>query len=184
MITRIEVHNYRCFPRLTIDLNRYHVLAGANGAGKTTLLDIPVLIGDLCQRGGIVAASLERQGSSRAPRAGALTDPLRKGQSDAIAFAVEAKLPSPVTDVLGEMSMARIGRPVPTHLRYELRVEITTHRTRVADEYLFLFPEGDDRPRAGAFPQGRSAAETNLANERWQALADRTAQAAEAEGSP
>lgn len=72
MITRIEAHNYRCFPQLAIDLDRYHILAGANGAGKTTLLDIPVLLGDLSQRGGVVAAFLERQGSGRAPRAGTL----------------------------------------------------------------------------------------------------------------
>jgi AAA15 family ATPase/GTPase len=37
VITRIEAHNYRCFPRFAVDLDRYHVLAGANGAGKTTL---------------------------------------------------------------------------------------------------------------------------------------------------
>ena len=38
MISRIEAHNYRCFPKLAIDLVP-RVLAGANGAGKTTLPD-------------------------------------------------------------------------------------------------------------------------------------------------
>ena len=47
---------------LVVDLDRYHVLAGANGAGKTTLLDIPVLIGDMLRRQRIVAAFLERAG--------------------------------------------------------------------------------------------------------------------------
>lgn len=50
MITRLEAHGYRCFPSLSVDLDRYHVLAGANGAGKTTLLDIPALIGDMLRR--------------------------------------------------------------------------------------------------------------------------------------
>jgi predicted ATPase len=43
VITRLEAHGYRCFPSLSIDLDRYHVLAGANGADNTTLLDIPCL---------------------------------------------------------------------------------------------------------------------------------------------
>jgi len=72
VITRIEAHNYRCFPRLVIDLDRYHVLAGANGAGKTTLLDIPVFIGELLRRRDLVGAVLERQDSGRAPRASTL----------------------------------------------------------------------------------------------------------------
>ena len=50
MISRIEPHNYRCFPKLAIDLDRCHVFAGANGAGKSTLLDVPVLIGDMLRR--------------------------------------------------------------------------------------------------------------------------------------
>jgi predicted ATP-dependent endonuclease of OLD family len=50
MIRRIEAHNYRCFPKLAIDLNCYHAFAGANGAGKGTLLDVPVLIGDMVPR--------------------------------------------------------------------------------------------------------------------------------------
>src|SRR5258707_9702561 len=61
VITRIEAHAYRCFPALDVDLDRYHVLAGANGAGKTTLLDIPVLIGDMLRRQRVVGAFLERQ---------------------------------------------------------------------------------------------------------------------------
>lgn len=61
MITRLEVYGYRCFSSLSVDLDRYHVLAGANGAGKTTLLDIPVLMGDMLRRQRIVGAFLERQ---------------------------------------------------------------------------------------------------------------------------
>ena len=173
MITRIEAHNYRCFPRLVIDLDRYHVLAGANGAGKTTLLDIPVFIGELLRRRDLVGAVLERQDSGRAPRASTLTDLLHNGQGDAIAFAFEARLPRFVTDVLGESSQARLGRPVPTHLRYELRLEITTREIRVADEYLFLFPEDGSRPAPGLFPQGRSVAPGALENDDWQSVIHR-----------
>jgi predicted ATP-binding protein involved in virulence len=50
MISRIEAQNYRCFPKLAIDLDRCHVLVGAHGAGKSTLLDVPVLIGDMLRR--------------------------------------------------------------------------------------------------------------------------------------
>ncbi|MGH3495228.1 MAG: AAA family ATPase, partial [Sciscionella sp.] len=173
MITRIEAHNYRCFPKLAIDLDRYHVLAGANGAGKTTLLDIPVLLGDMLARAGVVAAFLERQGSGRSPRAGALTDPLYKGHGDAVAFAVEAKLPPPVAEALGETSMAHLGGPVPTHVRYELRLEIASHSMRVADEYLFLFNEADARPEPEVFPQGRSVVGTALRDERWRSVIHR-----------
>ena len=69
VISRIEAHNYRCFPKLAIDLDRYHVLAGANGAGKSTLLDIPVLIGDMLRRQSIVGTFLERQGTGKLARA-------------------------------------------------------------------------------------------------------------------
>ena len=59
--------------------------------------------------------------------------------------------------------MARLGRPVPTHLRYELRLEVTPRDMRVADEYLFLFTAGGNPPTAGAFPQGRSVSGTGPA---------------------
>ena len=173
MITRIEAHNYRCFPKLAIDLDRYHVLAGANGAGKTTLLDIPVLLGDMLARAGVVAAFLERQGSGRSPRAATLTDPLYKGRGDTVAFAIEAKLPPSVAEILAETSMAQLGGPVPTHLRYELRLEISSHSIEVADEYLFLFNDADARPRPGVFPQGRSVGGTTLRDARWRSVIHR-----------
>jgi predicted ATPase len=177
VITRIEAYSYRCFPELVVDLDRYHVLAGANGAGKTTLLDIPVLIGDMLRRQGIIGAFLERQDTGRSARASALTDLLYKGEGDAIAFAFEARLPQSVTDVLGESSQARLGRQVPTHLRYELRLEITPRTVRIADEYLFLFIESGARPEPGVFPQGRSEARseagTRLRREEWQSVIHR-----------
>lgn len=172
MITRIEAYNYRCFPELVVDLDRYHVLAGANGAGKTTLLDIPVLIGDMLGRQAIVGAFLERQETGRSARASTLTDLLYKGEGDAMAFAFEARLPPSVIEVLGASSQSRLGRQVPTHLRYELQIEITTRTMRIADEYLFLFTESGDKPEPGVFPQGRAEAKSEtgvtLGHDEWQ----------------
>ena len=144
MITRLEAHGYRCFPSLVVDLDRYHVLAGANGAGKTTLLDIPVLIGDMLRRQTDRRRVPRTHGKDHAPRATTLTDLLHKGRGDSIAFAFEARLPPDVIGALGETSTARLGRPVPTHLRYELRLEITPRDMQVADEYLFLFAASGD----------------------------------------
>ena len=79
MITRLEAYGYRCFPSLSVGLDRYHVLAGINGAGKTTLLDIPVLMGDMLRRQRVVGAFLERGDKDQAPRATTLTDLLYKG---------------------------------------------------------------------------------------------------------
>ena len=173
MITRLEAHGYRCFPSLVVDLDRYHVLAGANGAGKTTLLDIPVLIGDMLRRQRVVGAFLERTEKDRAPRATTLTDLLHKGRGDSIAFAFEARLPPDVIEALGDTSMARLDRPVPTHLRYELRLEVTTRDIQVADEYLFLFAASGIRPVPGEFPQGRSASGTSLEHSDWQSVIHR-----------
>lgn len=173
MITRIEAHNYRCFPELSVSLGRYHVLAGANGAGKTTFLDIPVFIGDMIRARRVVTAVLGRQEARRAARASALTDLLHKGVGDAISFALEARLPADVEAALGETSMARLGRPVPTHLRYELRLEVTPRDLRVADEYLFLFAETGNLPEPGLFPQGRSVTDTRLVHDDWQPVIHR-----------
>ena len=97
MITRIEAHNYRCFPKLAVDLDRYHVLAGANGAGKTTLLDIPVLRRRHAPAGSESSRpSLSGRKRAAPPRASTLTDLLHKGQGDTIAFAFEARLPPSV----------------------------------------------------------------------------------------
>lgn len=173
MITRIEAHNYRCFPALSVELGRYHVLAGANGAGKTTFLDIPVFIGDMIRARRVLTAVLGRQENRRAARAAALTDLLHKGDGDAISFALEARLPADVEAVLGDTSMAPLGRPVPTHLRYELRLEVTPRDLRVVDEYLFLFSETGPVPAPGPFPQGRSVTGTRLAHDDWQSVIHR-----------
>ena len=62
---------------------------------------------------------------------------------------------------------------MPTHLRYELRLEVTPRDMRVADEYLFLFTAGGNPPTAGAFPQGRSVSGTDLRQPDWQSVIQR-----------
>ncbi|MEU0519106.1 AAA family ATPase [Streptosporangium sp. NPDC006007] len=168
MITRIEAYGYRCFPRLSIDLDRYHVLAGANGAGKTTLLDIPALLGDLVRQQRIAAAFLERQGSGAPARANSLVELLHKGEGDTIAFAIEARLPGDVVEVLADTTFAELTQRIPTHLRYELRLEVGPRTLNVADEYLFLYSDQGARPRAGEFPQGMTVSGTTLRHAEWQ----------------
>jgi hypothetical protein len=177
VITRLEAYGYRCFPALSVDLDRYHVLAGANGAGKTTLLDIPVLLGDMLRQQKVVPAFLERQEPGRAARASTLTELLHKGQGDAVAFGFEARLPPDVLEVLGESRNTKLGRPMPTHLRYELRLEVTARDMQVADKYLFLFSEGGHRPTPGTFPQGISVTGTQLAHGDWQSVIHREGRA-------
>jgi predicted ATPase len=131
---------------LSVDLGRYHVLAGANGAGKTTLLDIPVLVGDMLRRQRIAEAFLERQETGRAPRASTLTDLLHEGRGDTVAFAFEARLPPDVVEAIEDTLFAPSDRVVPTHLRYELTLGVTSRDIRVADEHLFLFAESGPTP--------------------------------------
>ncbi|MCO6009411.1 hypothetical protein NE236_31015 [Actinoallomurus purpureus] len=156
MITRIEAYGYRCFPRLSVDLSRYHVLAGSNGAGKTTLLDIPNLLGDLLgQHRAAAAAFLERQGRNGPPRAGTLIELLHKRQGEQIAFAIEAQVPPDIVETLADRSLSSLLPHALTHLRYELSLNVEPEALTVADEYLFLFAEEGIRPEPGVFPQGR-----------------------------
>lgn len=174
MITRIEAHNYRCFPRLVVDLDRYHVLAGPNGAGKTTLLDMPGLIGDMLRHQRIVSAFLERPGSRLAPRATTLTDLLHKGTGYTIGFAFEARLPEDVVETLVSAGAAITGQHIPTHLRYEVQFEVTARALNVSSECLFLFSEKGSRPRTDVnaddyvFPQGKDPNGPGLRKPDWQ----------------
>ena len=176
MITRIEAHNYRCFPRLSVGMDRYHVLAGANGAGKTTLLDIPVLVGDMIRQQRFLAAFLGRSETGRAARASTLTDLLHKGTGETIGFAFEARLPEYVREALVSQGPAAPSQLVPTHLRYELRLEVTQRSLSVSDEYMFLFneqgnqPKNDVNARGYTFPQWIPGDEDSLRQADWRAV--------------
>jgi len=168
MITRIEAYGYRCFDRLSIDLGRYHVLAGANGAGKTTLLDILPLLGDLLRQSRVAGAFLERRRDDAPRRAHTLTELVHKRRGDSIAFAVEARLPDSIVETFAETSRAGFSQRVPSHLRYELRLRVEQRSLEVANEYLFLFSEEGARPVAGTFPQGAPTRGQVLAEADWQ----------------
>ncbi|WEV25842.1 AAA family ATPase [Streptomyces sp. 71268] len=143
MITRIEAYNYRCFENLAVDLSRFHILAGANGSGKSTLLDIPVLLGELLTARRIEDAFLDPSpATGRPPRALSLMELAHRGRDGGFGFAMEARLPDPVADVIAESS--RDPRfPAPTHLRYEFHLEpVDSGRgLEIAGEYLVLFHE-------------------------------------------
>lgn len=173
MITRIESQNYRCFSSLSIDLGRYHVLAGANGAGKTTLLDVIPLLGDLLTRRRIAEAFLQRSESRRPPRAVTLGELVHRGCGEVFGFAIEAELPDEVTAVYVDSSPTTPTQPTPTHLRYELRLEASNRGLEVADEYLFLFSRDGSQPRSGKIPQGRPEAGGRLVHPEWQPVISR-----------
>ncbi|MYT21755.1 AAA family ATPase [Streptomyces sp. SID7760] len=143
MITRIEAYNYRCFENLAIDLSRFHVLAGANGSGKSTLLDIPVLLGELLTARQIVDAFLDPSPTTgRPPRALSLMELTHRGRGGAFGFAIEARLPDEVADLIAEST--RDPRfPAPTHLRYELHLAPVDSGLglEIVGEYLVLFHE-------------------------------------------
>lgn len=164
MITRIEAGNYRCFRTLSVDVSPYQVLAGANGSGKTTLLDIPMLLGDLLRSDRVVEAFLRRP--KRTPRASSLTELLHRGAGTDVVFAVEARLPADVETTLASGSTAT-RRASPTHVRYELRLEVFNRRLQVAEEYLYLFAADDARPRPGAPMQGADAGGPRVPGSKW-----------------
>jgi predicted ATPase len=174
VITRIEAHGYRCFPRLIVDLGRYHVLAGANGAGKTTLLDLPVLLGDLLGQQNLANAFLSRQESRGAPRAHTLGELVYQGIGDTLSFAVEARLPDDMATELANGSVATLNRPALSHLRYELILEVSSYKLEVAEEYLFLYAEQGNRPAPGEIPQGKGrGADRQLPHQDWQPVISR-----------
>jgi predicted ATPase len=175
VITRLEAYGYRCFPHLSVDLDRYQVLAGTNGAGKTTLLDLPVLLGDLQRQRRVADAFLQRQESVAAPRARTLGELFHRGRERAMTFAVEARLtPELVKAMAGRSTAARVGRAA-THLRYELCLNLVDDELEVGAEYLFLFSENGRRPRPGVPVQGAPKGQGRmLASKDWQLVIRRT----------
>jgi AAA domain, putative AbiEii toxin, Type IV TA system len=175
LITRIEAYAYRCFPKLSVDLGRFHVLAGANGAGKTTLLDIPVLLGDLIGQQRVADTFLRPQDSRSAPRAHTLTELVHRERGESIMFAVEARLPAEVANTTAGHSASSVTEQTPTQLRYELRLDVVNYELQVAGEYLFLFPDSDRRrPEAGVPLQGAQHLSRRALQERgWQWIISR-----------
>lgn len=141
MLTRIEAYHYRCFADLSVDLDDFHVLAGANGAGKSTLLDIPVLLGDFFARRSVIDCFLEKI-DGRPARTQSFNDILHCGRGTEFGLAVEAKLPEEIRTIVAE-STRDPRLPLPTHLRYEVYLEVLDggRSLRIAREYLISFNE-------------------------------------------
>lgn len=162
MITRLEATRYRCFEHLGIDLSNFQIIVGANGSGKTTLIDMPVVIGELLKADNLATVFVVKRGEKLA-RAGSLRELIFAGRGDEFSFALEAKLPEDVRNAVlgamrnrGDINWDRWVREEPqhwpTHIRYELRLEIFNERElNVKNEYLFIFPEsvGPDRATGG-----------------------------------
>ena len=141
MITHIDATNYRCFEKLSIATGEFAVVAGANGSGKTTLLDIPVLLGNLLRSRSIANAFMDPL-LNRGPRASTLTELCFRHNGGSFSLGIEAKLPDIVRDEVVKISTPAVQKEAsrhPTHVRYELRFEVSEHQLAVQNEYLFLF---------------------------------------------
>lgn len=159
MITRLEATRYRCFERLDIDLGEYQLLVGPNGSGKTTLLDIPGLFGDLLRSHSIGSAFVE-SANGRSPRSKTFSELVFAERGSDFTLTLEAKLPPHVTRQLeanyssttrgGASKHGTTPKGLPTHLRYELRLEHFEARgLEVKNEYLILFPDTQRPDRNG-----------------------------------
>jgi hypothetical protein len=138
------------------------------------LLDLVPLLGDLFTRRRVPDAFLQRLGDAGRPvRATTLGELPHRGSGVVIAFAVEAELPEPVTRELATASYPTPSQPVPTHLRYELLLEISRHDLAVAEEYLFLFSSSGTVPTPGEIPQGRPDGSGRLRHAAWQPVISR-----------
>jgi predicted ATPase len=105
-----------------------------------------------------------------APRLTDVTDLLHRGRGADVVFAVQARLPAEVETTLASSGTAT--RPPPTHLRYELRLEMFSYGLRVAAEHLFLFADGWP-PAPGTPMQGEFAGGSRDPGRRWRPVIKR-----------
>jgi len=117
------------------------VIAGPNGSGKTTLLDIPGLLGDLLRRRSVADAFIDPI-LNRGARASTLSELSFRHNGESFSIGIEARLPDVVRQAVVELSTPLLGKEksqLPTHMRYELRLQVDDHAMTVRNEYLFLF---------------------------------------------
>lgn len=160
MITWIDATNYRCFERMGVPFSEFCVIAGANGSGKTTLLDVPILLGDILRSRNVAGAFINRL-LGRGARAGSLDEVPFRAQRESFTLGMEARLPKEIATSLVEASVAAVQREPskwPTHIRYELRLEVEEdHQLTVRNEYLFVFPHSDEYETGRLPMQGENA---------------------------
>ncbi len=141
MITHIDATNYRCFEMLSIPTGDLVVVAGANGSGKTTLLDIPVVLGDLLRTRSVSDAFMGPL-LNRGARAASLGELCFRHNGESFSLGIEARLPDSVREAVVALSTPTVQKDAskqPTHVRYELRLQVDAHQMAVQNEYLFLF---------------------------------------------
>jgi predicted ATPase len=176
MITRIEAYRYRCFERLDIALEQFHVFVGPNGAGKTTLLDIPIALGEMLSQRSIQKAFFSSTPTHPRPRADFAPDLIYKRAGNNFILAVEAKLPQSIIADLLEKKVRRLKpsavqtlRDSPhrwlTRIRYEIEFELFNDALQIAQEHLLLLTESastGDRPSAGLIGEWIKGRERNI----------------------
>ena len=156
MISRIEAYRYRCFQKLDLGLDEYHVFAGSNGSGKTTLLDIPALLGDMVRVTNINDAFFTPVNGRLRERAENPKELVHKLRGDDFILAVEVKLPDSVIDLLVRDAatswLKKFQNPEkrPNTVRYEVALSIRNDRFVVTEEHLLIFPDNQYRPEHGA----------------------------------
>jgi hypothetical protein len=86
-------------------------------------------------------------------------------------FAVEARLAADLVNILAARSTAARAERIPTHLRYEVRLDLFNDELEVAEEYLFLFTEAGRLPEPGVPLQGAPSGQgRSLRSKDWQSV--------------
>jgi len=150
MITHIEAYRYRCFERLTLELDRYQVLVGMNGSGKSTLIDIPVLLGEMLDQRSIHTPLFNPRG--RLPvRAETPKDVLFGRTGDTCWVAIEAKMPEALAEKIERATFPRLSQREQTlrqkepgrglaNVRYEIALRLREDALEVSHEGFFIYP--------------------------------------------
>ncbi|PMH08664.1 methylation-associated defense system AAA family ATPase MAD3 [Vibrio lentus] len=155
MISRIEAYRYRCFQKLNIELDQFHVFAGSNGSGKTTLLDIPALLGDMVRVTNINEAFFTCVNGRARSRAENPIELVHKLRGEGFTLALEVDLPDSIKDLLvrnaSNQWLNKFENPEkrPGVIRYELALKILNDKLVVSEEHLYIFPKNKFRPEPG-----------------------------------
>ena len=168
MIRRIEAYKYRCFEKLDVGFDNFHVIVGANGSGKSTLLDIVPLLSEMVKFRRVDSAFFEKTSSHPRARAERAEDVIFNQQGEFFSIIIEVKLPQVVISSLVERISSRMSpkgaekyrnrrETWPELVRYELQCEKLNDLIQVSQEYLLVLPAGEkQRPASGTGLIGES----------------------------
>src|SRR5258708_22784833 len=168
MIIRFEAYKYRCFEKLEVGFDNFHVIVGANGSGKSTLLDIVPLLSEMVKLRRVDSAFFEKTSSHPRARAERAEDVIFNHQGDFFSIILEVRLPQAVISSLVERISSRMStkgaekyrnrrETWPEFVRYELQCEKLNDLIQVSQEYLLALPAGEkQRPASGTGLVGES----------------------------